>query len=77
MENELTLEELYLLLEVTGDMKYQDQKFLAALQGVDLEEGKKDNAFEKVKQRAAAELKGRTEEEFVLDTIGIEIEEDD
>lgn len=77
MEEELTLEELYLLLEAERDREEKSNRFLAALQGVDLDANKKDDAFEKVKQRAAADLAGKSEEEFVFDMIGIEIEDDD
>lgn len=77
MEDELTLEELYLLMNSMHDRDQRHNKFMAALQGVDLDEGNKDDAFERVKQKAAADLAGKSEEEYVLGMIGIEIEDDD
>lgn len=77
MEDELTLEELYLLMETEQDREYRRNKFAAALQGVDLDENKKNSDFEQVKQRAAAALAGKSESEYVFDMIGIEVEDDD
>ncbi len=77
MEDELTLEELYALAEAVHRAEHRRNKFMAALNGVDLDEGKKDDAFERVKQKAAADLAGKSEEEYVFDLIGIEIEPDD
>lgn len=77
MEEELTLEELNLLMSSMQDREYRKNKFMAAMQGVDLEEGKKDETFEKIQMRAQAELAGKTEQEYVLGLIGIEIDEDD
>lgn len=77
MEEELTLEELYALMEGMQKTEHRRNKFAAALQGVDLDEGKKDDAFERIKQKAAANLSGKSEEEYVFDMIGIVVEDDD
>lgn len=77
MEEVLTLDELYLLVEKAREEEHRQNRFLAALQGVDLDEGKTDEAFERVKQKAAADLAGKSEEEYVFDLIGIEVEPDD
>lgn len=77
MEEELTLEELYLLIDEEQKREHKDRKFMAALKGVDLDDGNKDDGFDKVKQKAAAALAGKDEDEYVLDMIGIEIEADD
>lgn len=77
MEEELTLEELYALAESIGRNEHRQHKFMAAIQGVDLDEGKQDTDFESIKQRAAASLAGKTEEQHVFDIIGIAIEDDD
>jgi hypothetical protein len=77
MEDDLTLEELYLLVDGMHRTEHRRNKFMAALNGVDLDEGAKNADFEKVKQRADAALAGRTEEQQIFDIIGIEIEDDD
>lgn len=77
MEDTLTLEELYLIVDAQHRAEHRHNKFMAAIQGVDIDEGKQDDAFEKVKQKAAADLAGKSEEEYVLGMIGIEIEDDD
>lgn len=73
MEEELTLEELNLLLKSVREREHRDRKFMAALKGIDLDEGNKDEEFQKIKIKADAELAGRTEEEYVFDMIGIDI----
>lgn len=77
MEDTLTLEELYLLIDASRKVEHRNHKFLAAMQGVDLDEGSNDAAFEKVKMKAMADLEGKSEEEFVFDMIGIEVDDDD
>lgn len=77
MEDELTLEELYLLQESIYRTEHRHNKFMAAMNGVNLDEGQKNEDFEKVKQRAEAALAGKTEEQHIFDIIGIEIEDDD
>lgn len=77
MEEVLTLEELYAILAGMQETEHRQNKFAAALQGVDLDEGKPEADFERIKQKAAAELAGKDEDEFVLNMIGIEFEDDD
>jgi len=78
MEDDLTLEELYLLAAAQQRSEQRHNKFMAALNGVDLDEAsKKDDAFDRVKMRAAADLAGKSEEEYVLGMIGFEVEDDD
>lgn len=77
MEDELTLDELYVLLNSMHDRNYSEHKFLAALQGVDLDDNRKNGDFERIKMQAQAELAGKSEQEFVFDMIGIQMEEDD
>jgi hypothetical protein len=76
MEDTLTMEELTLLVEATYDKEDQDRKFLAALQGIDLNE-ESDSAFDAVERRAQADLAGVSEEQYVFDMIGIVVEDDD
>lgn len=77
MEDELTLEELYALQDAKHRDEERRNRFAAAIQGINLDEGQSDSDFESVKQRAQATLAGRSEEEYTFDLIGIEIESDD
>jgi hypothetical protein len=51
LESSLCMAELIAILSSRRDLDYQEKKFLAAIQGVDLDEGKEDNAWEKMKQK--------------------------
>lgn len=77
MEEYITLDELYLLVDAMHRKEYRANKFAAALKGVDLDEGQEQEDFERIKIRAQAELAGKNEEEFVFDMIGIEVDTDD
>ena len=77
MEETLTLDELYVLLDAAYRKEHREHKFLAALQGHDLDEGKAENDFERIKLKAQADLAGKTEEQLTFEMIGIEIEGDD
>lgn len=77
MEEVLTVEELFALVDASRRIEHRHHKFMAALKGVDLDENAVEDDFESVQIRAAAELAGKSEQEFILDSIGIEIEEDD
>lgn len=77
MEESITLEELYLLVDAMYRKEHRQNKFAAALKGVDLDEGQESEDFERIKLKAQADLAGRNEEEFVFDMIGIEIDTDD
>lgn len=76
MEDELTLEELYLLVDSDYRREHRRNKMLAAVNGIDLDENNKDEAFEKIKAKAQAELTGKSEEELVFDFVGIQVESD-
>lgn len=77
MEETLTLAELYALINHKREEEYARNKFMAALKGVDLDEGKSDERFESIQRRAAADLANKSEEEYVFDMIGFEVEADD
>jgi hypothetical protein len=79
METNLTLAELESLLESKRDREYEEKKFMAALKGIDLESpgGKSDTTFEDVKNRAAAKIKGVSQEALEFADIGIAFEGDD
>lgn len=81
MEENLTLDELYLLLEVNNEGEYNRRKFAAALQNIDLEEGDKDEdnltPFERVQQQANEMLGKKTEEFESADPFGLDGDDDD
>lgn len=81
MEVSLTIDELYLLLKVNQEGEYSRRKFAAALKGIDLDEDKEQEQpvsdFEEIRKKADAQLAGKSEEEYVFDLIGIEIDTDD
>ncbi len=77
MEDKLTLDELYLLRSAAQKVQHRAFKFMAALKGIDLDEEQNQSSFEEVQRRAAAELAGISEEEYVFNEIGIDIEHDD
>lgn len=59
LEKSLCMQELSAILEAKRDADYQDKKFMAAIQGVDLDaqSGKKDE-WEELKARVAAKVSG-------------------
>lgn len=77
MEDTITLDELYKYAEEIQEAEHRRNKFAAALKGIDIDEGKKDEAFEEIKRKAQAALAGKSEQEHVFDIIGIEYEDDD
>ena len=80
LEFSITLEELFALHRAIYRSEHRRNKFAAALKGVDLDDfdaEEEETPFEKIKRQAEADLAGKTEDEFVFDMIGIEIETDD
>ena len=74
LEENLTMAELGALIEGVRKEDMENKKFMAALQGVDLEKNsKKDANFEAVRTRAMARITGKSEEEVALAKIGIAI----
>lgn len=77
LESKINLDELQLILEKAHDRDYQNQKFLAAIQGIDLDEGSREDAedrFEEIERRAQARLQGRSVEELEYDELGLDVE---
>lgn len=73
--------ELEAILDASRKQKYEDRKFAAALKGIDLDEGAKQEAeaaFERANRRAQARLSGKSEEEVErmhdADLFGMEFE---
>lgn len=76
MEDTLTLDELQLLVDASHRVEHRRNKFAAALKGIDIDD-EVDDKFEEVKRQAEAQLAGMSEEEYVFDLIGIEVDADD
>ena len=76
LEDNLSLEELEILLAKARDVKHDEQRFAASLKGINLDESVRESqeeAFERVKRRAQAKLAGISEEEVELGEIGINL----
>lgn len=72
----MSLQELNQVLDSSRKVRKEQNKFLAAIQGIDLDKDDKNNgAFEEVKRRVQAKLSGMSEEEIDLAEVGIKIEE--
>lgn len=81
MEINLSLPELEAILDAERKRQYAQNKFLAALKGINLGAEAAESAEDKiqaVKNRVAAKLSGMDEEEYELQTLGLgfEIEEE-
>lgn len=78
LEENLSLAELNQVLDSSRKARHEEHKFFAAIQGIDIDKGKaENNAFEEVKRRAQAKLRGMSEEELDLSEVGISIEMED
>jgi hypothetical protein len=77
LEESITLEELELILDAHREQVHANQKFFAALKGIDLDAPSQDEVndrMERVRNRAAARLKGANPEHADLESMGIDIE---
>lgn len=54
------------MIATAREKKYDDQRFAAALKGIDLDENKSDE-FEDIKNRAYAKAQGISEEQYELE----------
>lgn len=76
LEESLSLPEIRAILDASREREHRQNRFLASLQGIDLDDGA-DSAkekFEEVQRRANAKLTGRSETEQEFDVFGLEIE---
>lgn len=76
----ISLPELEALLKEAREKEQRNQRFLAAIQGIDLDAHSKESAEDKLeaaKRRVAAMQSGKPKEEFEFDEldIGYEVEE--
>ena len=76
LEDALSLPELETILTAARKEKESERKFMAAIQGIDLEKGNADDAkerFESIKRRVAARKSGKSEEQLALEGMGIDV----
>lgn len=82
LEENLSIQEVEVLLDASRAREYEKQKFAAALKGIDLDEqsGKTGNAdtpsFDDIKRRAEAKARGVSEEQLEFADIGIAVIEE-
>lgn len=77
LEASINLEELKAILDAAREREGRHQKFLAAIQGIDLDKGAKESQkakFEEVQQRVNARLQGKSTEQLEMDILGLEVE---
>lgn len=79
MEINLSLAELEAILEAERKRQYNQNKFMAALKGIDLEADAAQSAQERVdavKNRVAAKLAGMDPDSYELSQMGLGIEQE-
>ncbi len=76
LEESICLAELYQILESSREKEQNHRKFLAAIKGIDLSANDKDEEFERVKRQAEARLTGKSEEEVLFNSLGIQVIEE-
>jgi len=77
LEMNISLDELKVILDAARDRDYRNQRFMAAIQGIDIDKGAKEDAaeaLERVKMRAAARLQGKSVEQLEFDELGLDVE---
>lgn len=76
LEEALNLDELKAILSASREREHRQNKFLAAINNIDLDAGEQTNEekFEEVKRRAEAKLSGIDERELELDMFGIDFD---
>lgn len=69
------MDELQIILEAGREREQRHNKFMAAIQGIDLEgNNEKVNKFDEVQRRAEAKLTGKSEAVLEYDEFGLDIE---
>lgn len=80
LEEKLNLSELYAILDAARKKEHNQNKFMAALKGVNLDEGEQTSAEEKfneVQNRVAAKLSGKSQSSIEFDFFGLDVETDE
>lgn len=79
LEESLNLSELELIVKAARDKEHRHNKFMAAIQGIDIDAGAQEDVqerFDRVQRRARAKLSGQSEEKLEFNDLGIDIETD-
>jgi hypothetical protein len=82
LEENLSIQEIEVLLDASRAQEYERQKFAAALKGIDLDDksgksGTDDTpSFEDIKRRAEAKARGISEDQLAFADIGIAVIEE-
>jgi hypothetical protein len=77
LENSISLDELEVILKASHDREHRQNKFAAALKGINLDEADKESIkerFDEVKRRAEAKTTGKSEDSILFDELGLDIE---
>lgn len=80
LEESLNLDELKLIIEAARERELRNQKFFAAINGIDLDKAGTKQAeedFLRVQRRVEARMAGKTEKEVELNEFGFEFEAED
>jgi hypothetical protein len=74
MEIKLTLDELRAIIDASREKEQRQQRFAAAIQGIDIDKDKDDSAVDRVKQRVAAKLQKKSQEQVRMESVGLDYE---
>lgn len=77
LEDCLSLPELEAILRASREREHRQNKFMAALKGIDLDKGSQEEAgeaFDRVQRRVNARLYGATEEQIEHLELGFDFE---
>ena len=73
LENNVTLEELNAIVNKSREQKHQQNKFLAAMKGIDLDQSEnQEERFNEVQRRVEAKLSGKSQDEIEFQDFGID-----
>lgn len=73
LEDALTLQELKAIISVNRQTEARNNKFLAAIQGINLDDATEEDVeerFRKTQLRAAAKMSGKEENQMVMEELG-------
>lgn len=77
LEESLNLPELELVVTQAREREMRHNRFMAAIQGIDIDKDSEDSAkrrVEEMKQRVAAEKAGVSQDHFEMGLFGLDVE---
>ena len=77
LEMHISLDELKMILDASRERDHNRNRFMAAIQGIDIDKDAKNSAREKfdaVQQRVNAKLQGKSTEQLEYDELGLDVE---